>query len=311
MSPVTTELTTKPRRGVKKQQLRKPKWPYPHVTRMAAHPTKRWAKKIRGVLRYFGHWSDPKAALERYQQLGQFYHNGELPPTEIAGGGLTVEELFARFLDFKNQRIGTTDGPKGKTVADYYRICKHAVGVLGRSRNADSLHPSDFGRLRQALAERYGAFRLNVSVTVIRGAMKWAFQNGLLTAQPRFGTMFDKASRSAIRAARASKPQRKFSASEIRRIVAASSKHLAAMVLLGINGGFESAQFATLSTSDVNLKRGVIDFVRGKTNVRRTVTLWPETVAALKRSLRQRHKPTDPQHEKSVLRDEFRKPVLA
>jgi len=298
---VTTKLTTtrstingnyNPKRG------RKPFWPYPNVTKMSAHPTGRWVKKIRGVLRYFGSWRDPKAARDKYLAIGPYLHRGESPPD---GSGdpatLTAGELFAKFLDHKNQLIETADGPSGHTVAGYAAVCKLALKQLGKHKAAASLRPDDFGRLRRSFATQYGAHRLNNSITVVRSAFRWAHDNGVLAESPKFGTMFRKASRSSIRSARAKKAQRKFTASELRQAVDTASSPLKAMILLGINGGFESAQFGTLSLADVDLDAGVINLVRNKTKVTRVVTLWAETVAALVEALRHRPAPVTEKHK--------------
>jgi hypothetical protein len=56
----------------------KPSKPYPDFT-LFPYATKRWAKKIRGKLRYFGPWSDPHKALEKNQKEKEELHSGRKP----------------------------------------------------------------------------------------------------------------------------------------------------------------------------------------------------------------------------------------
>lgn len=56
-------------------QANKPAKPY-EVFALFAHATRRWAKKIRGKLHYFGPWRDPQAALERFNRERPFLSKG-------------------------------------------------------------------------------------------------------------------------------------------------------------------------------------------------------------------------------------------
>lgn len=63
------------------------------------------------------------------------------------------------------------------------------------------------------------------------------------------------------------------------------------MILLGVNAEYGNSDCATLTIVAIDLKNGWLTYARPKTGVSRRAKLWPETVAALKASLKKRPEP--------------------
>src|SRR4051812_29016143 len=76
----------------------KPSKPYPDFP-LFPHATKRWAKKIRGRLVYFGPWSDPDGALAKYLEQKEALHSGCKPRPEA--GAATVKDICNAYLHHK------------------------------------------------------------------------------------------------------------------------------------------------------------------------------------------------------------------
>src|SRR3954471_5896863 len=79
----------------------KPSKPYPDFP-LFPHATRRWAKKIKGKLHYFGPWKDPDGALAKYEAGREALEAGR-KPREVSTG-VTVKDLVSRFLRHKAQR---------------------------------------------------------------------------------------------------------------------------------------------------------------------------------------------------------------
>src|SRR5215510_1791497 len=108
----------------------KPGKPYPGFP-LFPHATKRWAKKIRGKMHYFGPWDDPDGALDKYLKEKDALHAGRKP--REATEGLTVKELANSFLNHKDALVETGE-LSPRTRAEYQSTAVLLVAAFGKGR---------------------------------------------------------------------------------------------------------------------------------------------------------------------------------
>jgi integrase len=268
----------------------KPAKPYPEFP-LFPHATRRWAKKIRGRLVYFGPWDDPDAALSKYLSERDDLHAGRTP--RAAADVLTVGDLAGRFLTTKERQLDANE-LSSLMFAEYADACRRAVAAFGKRRLVGDLRPDDFERLRASMAKRWGPHRLGKFVNLIRALFNYGYKNALSDRPVVFGDGFRKPSRRTLLLHKHASGPRTFEAAEIRTMLAAAGPGLRAMMLLGINAGFGNADVGRLPMTAVDLAGGWVNYPRGKTGTARRCPLWPETVAAINAWLAVRPDPADP-----------------
>ncbi|HEY2883115.1 MAG TPA: tyrosine-type recombinase/integrase, partial [Pirellulales bacterium] len=100
----------------------------------------------------------------------------------------------------------------------------------------------------------------------------------------RFGPSFKKPKLRTMRRARRERGSMMFEAEEIRALLAIARPSVQAMIMLGVNCGFGTADVGTLPKSAIDLKSGWVNYPRPKTEMDRRCPLWPETVGAIERA---------------------------
>jgi integrase len=275
--------------GVPKDKPKKPRADFP----LFPHATGRWAKKIKGRFVYFGPWSDPDGALQKYLDQKNDLYAGRTP--RDPGEGLTVRELCNRFLTWKRELV--ENGELSEiTWRDYHIACGHIVDVFGRDRAVAHLRSEDFQGLRRRLAKRCGPVRLGNEIQRIRSVFLYAYDEELIDKPVRYGKVFKRPSKKTLRLARNAAGPRMFEPEEIQAMLREAGIALRAMILLGVNCGYGNSDVGRLTRDAINLESGWADFPRPKTGVQRRCPLWPETVAALREALEHRPTPKDPKH---------------
>jgi integrase len=258
-----------------------PSKPHPDFP-LFLHATHRWAKKVKGELRYFGSTNgDPegKTALAKYHD--------EITGRPAKAEGLTVGEACNRFLTNITNLVERGDRAP-RTFKNYKQATDALVANIGKHRAVDTLTPSDFEVLWHAIRKGRGLSATWNVANVIRMVLKYAHDLELIDRPVRFGRVFRRPDKATRRKAKNAKGDLSFQAEQIRSLLDAADVQLKAMILLGVNCGFGNADCGQLPTAAIDLDNAWMRFPRPKTGIDRRCPLWPETVEALRQAIAKR-----------------------
>ena len=289
---------------------RKPAKPYPDFP-LTPRLDGRWCKKIRGAVHIFGSkggtWQE---ALEQYRNERDDLYAGRKPSARNKDG-LRLQDLCNSFLHFKGGLV--QEGSLTlRSWYDYQLTCQRLADVLGKERLVEDIAPRDFEALRRNFSESgWGPVKIGNEVNRTRIVFRYGIEQGVIGKPVLFGN-FKRTDRKTLRKHRAKQRAehgaRMFTPEELHRILAAANPCMKAMVLLGINGGLNNMDVATLYFQAMNLDADWLDFPRGKTGVPRRIPLWPETVGAIREWLAVRPRPKHDSDEELVFLTRYRLP---
>ncbi len=173
----------------------KPNKPHPDFP-LFAHAAGVWAKKIRGKLHYFGPWSDPDAALQKYPTEKDALHAGRKPrPNQDA---MTLKNLANAFLNHKRNQVNSGE-LSARMWPDYKNATDLVINQFGKARVVADLDPDDFADLRVKFTKMWGPVTIgNViprdkkrDIPVIRNHEYHLFNSSSLNLQHRLETRLD------------------------------------------------------------------------------------------------------------------------
>ncbi len=304
----------------------RPKKPYAEFP-LYAHPLGYWSARVDKSIFHFGRWGRRvngqierlpyeeswRDALKTYKARIDDVQAGRVRETVVSALPIndlrmTVAELCNHFRTSKMRKMQAGELTP-RSYAEYKVATDLLVARFGKSLVVEHLTAGDFEALRAAMAESWGPARLAKFVGIIRSVFKYGIDNGLLDRPVMFGSAFKKPSKAILRKHKAEKKKKLFAADELRLLLDAltgrevkvkqtggkaakvkltTNPQLRAIVLLAVNAGLGNTDISGLQFSHLDLDGGWLDYPRIKTGLPRRAPLWPETVTAIRASIRER-----------------------
>ncbi len=244
-----------------------------------------WSKMVKGKVYYFG--KDYRAAVSRYNAERSFLELGVKPNVQE---GYTVGDLINAFLSDRKERmdVGTLSP---KTYKGYDSVADKILDSLDKDIPLESLVSEHFELLRKDLSRGVGPKSLDGYLTCARTMFKFAATDNYLIDRPLpYSKALAGVPARELRKYRSTRPDRRLEPEHIKDLLEHCSPNMKAMVLLGINGGYNNSDVGQLRMEDINDGDipDILDYYRRKTYIRRVTPLWPETKTAIKQALEER-----------------------
>jgi integrase len=296
----TSPHSTRKSRGDKPA---KPSKDYP----LTPHDNGQWCKKIKGKVWFFGTWDDPQEALNRYLDEKDDILAGRDPRRSKTGTKLV--DLVNQFLTDRTQKVTEGANISQEHFNDLNTDCGRLLEAMGRNTTVEALRPEDFARLRSQLAEGVSPKTLEGRIARLRSVFQFGVDIELYDSV-RWGVAFKKPVKRQLERDRNLKREKHgeyaFGSEQVRAILDKARPQIRAMVLLGIQAGFQNADCVKLPIAAVHFDDGQIRMVRRKTGSWRVVPLWEETAAALRQVFDQRPEPSSDEDNHLVFITKYR-----
>lgn len=261
---------------------------------LTPHRNQQWCKKVRGRVVFFGVLGDKEAALAEWLRCKDDLLAGRpKPPRDGENDSSTLHVALNQFLDTKNAAVERGELSSGQFL-HYRRVCGKMIETFGRQARLEDLKPADFARLRGALGKGCGLRTTKNRIIEARTVLKWCYESDIIDRPVKFGPAFKVPTAEALRREKAASGKvRHLEADQIRTLLDAGLEDIRpglrsqwkAIILMGINCAFGSADIAAIRFNVLDLKRGWHKHPRPKTGVEREARLWPETVSAIREYL--------------------------
>lgn len=277
--------------GVEKSEKNEvpPVWPYPHLVerRRKADPgltphmgSRQWSKQHKGKRYYFGSIDrPPEEALAEYQRSWPGIVDGRGKSPGGRGRAISVRQLLNQYVHAKAHA-----GVSPFTVEKVRRYVRLIGPVLGLDRDAESLGPEDFARLRYSWKSYAPNTVLDLN-NYTRSIFKWAAQRDLIEAIPNYGPDFRPPRLKEREAYKEDKQLRRsplITPETFASLLDNADAWMRAVLLISMNCGFGPSDLAIITPAHIRLRDGWLDASRAKNRVARLGELWPETLDAIR-----------------------------
>jgi len=157
-----------------------------------------------------------------------------------------------------------------KTHAKYASVVTQFKEHLGAKTRRDISHvaASDIVQFRDALANRVTPGTVNVAVKILRSAFAQARRDGLINVNEAERVTLLKRQNDRFE-------RRPFTLPELKRILEVASDEWRGMILFGLYTGQRLSDLASLTWQNLDLQRGELRLLTGKTGRRQIIPLAP------------------------------------